>query len=209
MSKNKTKKDIYNDLTDSNNDKKEKIIKSASKILEKSNYYNMKTSEIAKKANVAEGTLYRYFKNKKEIFIETIKYVNNKLLQTILKDVSEEKTLEENLKTIGKTFFKFQNEINSYYTILYKAFSEVDDKEIKNEIFRVYTIGINKVKEFIIGGLEKINLPYDEKKVEIMLMMLWGFGDIYWKRMNIDNQLKFDDKYIQMMIDIVKTFLIL
>lgn len=192
-----------------NNNKKEIIINAAIEILKNSNYYNMKTSEIAKIANVAEGTLYRYFKNKKDIFIETIRYVNNKFLDILLSEVSSDKTLEQNLKSIGKVFFKFQEEINTYYSILYKSFSEVDDRELKREIFNVYQIGITKVKDIIIDGMKKINLAYDEKKVEIMLMMLWGFGDIYWKRINVDKSLYFDEKYVQMMIDIVKTFLIL
>ena len=53
-------------------DKYELIINSAIELLQTENYQNMKTATIAKGAGIAEGTIYRYFKNKKEIFEEVI-----------------------------------------------------------------------------------------------------------------------------------------
>lgn len=48
--------------------KKQQIIQAATEVFGNSNFQNTAISEIAQKANVAEGTLYQYFKNKEDLF---------------------------------------------------------------------------------------------------------------------------------------------
>jgi len=48
--------------------KRQRIIQAAAEVFGNSNFQNAIISEIAQKANVAEGTLYQYFKNKEDLF---------------------------------------------------------------------------------------------------------------------------------------------
>ncbi len=48
--------------------KRESIIQAAIEVFSKNNFRNSSISEIAQKANVAEGTIYQYFKNKEDLF---------------------------------------------------------------------------------------------------------------------------------------------
>jgi TetR/AcrR family fatty acid metabolism transcriptional regulator len=48
--------------------KRQQIIQAAAEVFGNSNFQNAIISEIAQKANVAEGTLYQYFKNKEDLF---------------------------------------------------------------------------------------------------------------------------------------------
>ena len=48
--------------------KRQQIIQAAAEVFGSSNFQNASVSEIAQKANVAEGTLYQYFKNKEDLF---------------------------------------------------------------------------------------------------------------------------------------------
>jgi len=48
--------------------KKQLIIQAAIEIFSKNNFQNATIAEIARKANVAEGTIYQYFKNKEDLF---------------------------------------------------------------------------------------------------------------------------------------------
>ncbi len=50
-------------------EKRERILRSATKIFARKGFYNAKISEIAREAGVADGTIYLYFKNKDEILI--------------------------------------------------------------------------------------------------------------------------------------------
>jgi len=50
------------------NIKKQLIIQAAIEVFSKNNFPNSTISEIAQKADVAEGTIYQYFKNKEDLF---------------------------------------------------------------------------------------------------------------------------------------------
>ena len=52
-----------------NTEKRERIIGAAVKVFAKNGFHNSKVSEIAKEADVADGTIYLYFKNKDDILI--------------------------------------------------------------------------------------------------------------------------------------------
>jgi TetR/AcrR family fatty acid metabolism transcriptional regulator len=48
--------------------KKKQIIEAAIEVFSKNNFQNSTISQIAQKAEVAEGTIYQYFKNKEDLF---------------------------------------------------------------------------------------------------------------------------------------------
>lgn len=48
-------------------DKREAILRAATEVFARNGYFNSKVSDIAKSANVADGTVYLYFKSKEEI----------------------------------------------------------------------------------------------------------------------------------------------
>ncbi len=48
--------------------KRQQIIQAAAEVFGGSNFQNASVSDIAQRANVAEGTLYQYFKNKEDLF---------------------------------------------------------------------------------------------------------------------------------------------
>ena len=63
-------------------DKYQRIINAALKVFSKKGFYNSRVSEIAKEAEVADGTIYLYFKNKDDILIsvfetEMVKMINS------------------------------------------------------------------------------------------------------------------------------------
>jgi len=56
-------------VKDKDKSKHDKIIEGAIKVFARKGFYNAKVSEIAREANVADGTIYLYFKNKDDILI--------------------------------------------------------------------------------------------------------------------------------------------
>src|ERR1051325_8083073 len=48
-------------------DKREAIMRAATKVFARSGYFNSKVADIAREAGVADGTVYLYFKSKEEI----------------------------------------------------------------------------------------------------------------------------------------------
>jgi TetR/AcrR family fatty acid metabolism transcriptional regulator len=50
-------------------EKYQKIIQAATKVFARKGFYNSKVADVAKEANVADGTIYLYFKNKDDLLI--------------------------------------------------------------------------------------------------------------------------------------------
>jgi AcrR family transcriptional regulator len=70
-------------------DKKSKILEASLELFGKRGYFETDVDSIAKKANVGKGTIYLYFKNKKELFISTINYAINNCNEEIKKSVEK------------------------------------------------------------------------------------------------------------------------
>lgn len=163
-------------------DKREIIIEAASELLINENYQTMKTANLANLAGVAEGTLYRYFKNKKEIFISVVEYLVEKVLKHFFADVNTGNELINNIEIIRGNIRFIVNE-NKFKSIVYgKVFSEIDDEEIKKIMKNMMDQGIFKIKEMFDGAKNRgeINLTNDE--LEIISLTFWGIADFYIRR---------------------------
>jgi AcrR family transcriptional regulator len=96
------------DLSDKNlSDKEKRILQSAIKIFSEKGFSGTTTSEIAKDAKVAEGTIFRYFRTKKDILrgilIQAINVVSGNLVMHPVEKIllsSEDKDLRIILKEL-------------------------------------------------------------------------------------------------------------
>jgi DNA-binding transcriptional regulator YbjK len=182
---------------------KDQIISAAIVILEKQNYQNMTTSAIARKAGIAEGTIYVHFKSKKELFIAVLRHISDALSSLLINGVSPDKDIKENLRVLAENFIFMKDKTDRYYRIIYKAFSEVEDDEIKYELGQIYTGGIKKIREIIWWSIKKEGIKVAEQRIETILIMLWGIGDIMWKQKVISNNRQIDEHMISRIIDTV------
>ena len=70
-------------------DKHQRIINAALKVFAKKGFYNSRVSEIAKEAEVADGTIYLYFKNKDDILISVFETEMKKMIINMKKELSK------------------------------------------------------------------------------------------------------------------------
>jgi TetR/AcrR family fatty acid metabolism transcriptional regulator len=74
-------------------EKRDRILRAAVKIFSRKGFFNSKVSEIARAAEVADGTIYLYFKNKDDLLISVfehrMKQVNDDLREEIAKHAPE------------------------------------------------------------------------------------------------------------------------
>lgn len=83
-----------------NPDKRERILRAATKVFAKNGFYATRVSEIAKEAGVADGTIYLYFENKDDVLISIFQDRIGKLL-TILREIAaREVSVEERIVAV-------------------------------------------------------------------------------------------------------------
>ena len=81
-------------------EKRELIIQTAIKLFTENGFDNTSTASITKKAKVATGTLFHYFKNKKELISEAYLETKREFFAELKKNLSEEDSTENALKKI-------------------------------------------------------------------------------------------------------------
>ena len=79
-------------------DKHEKIIQAAIKVFARKGFYTSKISEIAKEAQVADGTIYLYFKNKDDILINIFEKKMKEIIVKMESALESEKTPLDKLR---------------------------------------------------------------------------------------------------------------
>ncbi|MCX8058433.1 MAG: TetR/AcrR family transcriptional regulator [Spirochaetes bacterium] len=187
--------------------KKDLIIDTAIEILKESNYHNMKTSIIAKKLNIAEGTIYIYFNSKKEIFIEAIEKVSNNLLNFFIDIIDKERSLKENLENLANNFLINNEFFFNNYNVLYKSFSEVDDDKIKEKLSLIFDKSISYIYEKITQIKELTNKKIEKEKIKLIILFLWGLGDISWKKWTISNKNLIEEFDYRIIVDFIYSLL--
>ncbi len=90
-------------------EKKNRIIDAAYKIFSEKGYNNTNTIEIAKEAGIATGSVYAYFKDKKDIFLETLNrcYGNNfmELIINKFEEIPKDEDLLNVIRIIIRAIF--------------------------------------------------------------------------------------------------------
>lgn len=158
-------------------------MKAAGEILNEEGVQALTTKKLAEKLGVAEGTLYRHFKSKDEIFQTMVEYAMNNTterLQTILnkEDASEMKKIT--------TFFESQIKFIEAHSFLLKIIF-TESIAIKNSPsthhIQVMLLIKNKIEQDIKRGQKKgiirNDIPYDAITHIIMssyrmLMVKWS-----------------------------------
>ena len=74
------------------NSKRRRILDAAVKVFSKHGFYNSKVAQVAREANVADGTIYLYFKSKEDILIQVF-------VDTMEMAISKQRMALEGLRT--------------------------------------------------------------------------------------------------------------
>lgn len=135
-------------------EKKLKILEAAIKVFSEKGFEGSRTSEIAKEANVAEGTIFKYFKTKKDILLSLLLPLTLKFIKPFAMKSAEE--------------------------ILNKGKDEPVDEVLKNLLLdRLHLVKKNMplVKTVVIESLyhEELLVPIKEKLAPQVIELLDGY----------------------------------
>jgi TetR/AcrR family fatty acid metabolism transcriptional regulator len=168
-------------------DKHERIIDAAIKVFAKKGFFNAKISEIAKEANVADGTIYLYFKSKDDILIHLFEESMDRLIKLIQTELAKEDNPISKLKRFIQLHFTLVEGNPNLAEVITVELRQSNKfmKEYDNVKFRDYLNLISSViregqaqgmirrevkpaiiKRALFGALDEVTLPWalSEKK---------------------------------------------
>jgi TetR/AcrR family fatty acid metabolism transcriptional regulator len=82
-------------------DKREAILRAATRVFARNGYFNSKVSDIAKAAGVADGTVYLYFKSKEEILHSIFERTMNEGIEQVKGQLAEIADAREKLRRLA------------------------------------------------------------------------------------------------------------
>lgn len=83
-------------------DKREAILRSAIKVFARKGYFNSKVSDIAGKAQIADGTVYLYFKSKEEILHSIFDRMMSEFITEGKKEIAEINEADKKIQRIAE-----------------------------------------------------------------------------------------------------------
>jgi TetR/AcrR family fatty acid metabolism transcriptional regulator len=83
-------------------DKREAILRAAIKVFARNGYFNSKVSDIAREANIADGTVYLYFKSKDEILHSIFDRAMDEFISEGKREIAEIERADEKLRRIAQ-----------------------------------------------------------------------------------------------------------
>jgi len=134
--------------------RKNQILDAATLIFSEKGFSKANTDEIAKKANLGKGTLYRYFKNKKDIFFSVVDRGLSKLKERILKEVEKVKDPLKKIENAIKAYLSFFEENKNFVGMLIHEQSSFR-KRIAKRYFEHYYGNIDRIKKTFKTGIEQ------------------------------------------------------
>jgi AcrR family transcriptional regulator len=179
------------------------IVNAAFGLLSEGNFQSMGTAKVAREAGISEGNIYRHFSGKKELFLATLRKASEELRALLTRGTGRNHTLRENMEILAKNFFPGDPEVRKRYCIVYKAFSEVEDPSVREALGEVWKQGLDAVRKIIQWSIEKREISPDSDRMELVPTLLWGFGDMMWKKSVMGLDIPPESPMVQDSIDLV------
>ncbi|RLG29649.1 hypothetical protein DRN98_08200 [Methanosarcinales archaeon] len=134
--------------------RKKQILDVASLIFSKNGFSRANTDEIARAANLGKGTIYRYFKNKKELFLSVVDRGLDKLKDAILIEVEKSDDPLKKIENAIKTYLSFFEKNKNLIGILIHEQSSFQ-KRIAERYFEHYYGNVDRIRQTFKAGIEQ------------------------------------------------------
>ncbi|MEK4304982.1 MULTISPECIES: TetR/AcrR family transcriptional regulator [Oceanobacillus] len=151
------------------------IIEAAVKVIAENGYHGSQVSKIAKEANVADGTIYLYFKNKEHILVSLFEVKMGEFINQIAKAIEENDSASNQLYTLIKMHF---TQLSSDYYLAIVTQLELRQSNISlrlqiNQVLKPYLTVIDGI---IQKGMEQQHFRED-LNIPLVRQMIFGTLD--------------------------------
>jgi TetR/AcrR family fatty acid metabolism transcriptional regulator len=161
--------------------KHQKIIQAAVRVFAEKGFYNSRVSEIAKEANVADGTIYLYFKNKDDILISLFEEEFGQIVENMRKELEREKDVLRKIKRFAITHLSIVSKQQHLGEVLGVEVRQ-SSKFMKEYINTPFIEYLNLIRSIVLEGQER-GLIRKDLTPGIMKRALFGALDEmarYW-----------------------------
>lgn len=163
-------------MTDSAEEKEQRILKTAIQLFGRDGYYGTRMSEVASKSRVSPKTLYRFFSGKKELFISARQHAYDKLVRDTIATVRPELVGLDSfttVKTVLKSYSGFIRRNRGLARILAESIAVVDE-DIRRDQEESFVRAVQAMTSFFRKDVERgrVELVADPGEVAWLFLSL-------------------------------------
>lgn len=162
-------------MKNNNRPKYNLIIEAAVDVIAENGYHASQVSKIAKKAGVADGTIYLYFKNKEDILVSVFEEKMGQFIDHIASAIKEKKNASEKLLTLIEMHFG-QLAANHHLAIVTQLELRQSNLSLRQQINRILKPYLVVIDETVREGIQQ-NLFRSDINVPLMRQMIFGALD--------------------------------
>ncbi len=154
------------------NHRREQIIDSAAELFANLNFHQVLMDDVARRANLAKGTIYNYFKTKEELYLAIISDRLQHLLEILQRRVDTRNDSLTNLRRMIVHLYSFFAKYSHFFDIWYREKARLDLKG-ESQIARQY----QELRRLFVAVLQKgisdgILIEHDSDFVADLIMGL-------------------------------------
>lgn len=156
-------------------DKRSKIIEAAIVVFSQRGFYNSTVADVAREANVADGTIYLYFKNKEDLLISIFEHSIDFFIQAGLKEIDKLSDPVEKLRRFVSLHLRLVQKNQDLAQVIQIELRQSSKfmKEYRNEKFFEY---LDIVQSILEEG-QKVNVFRENINPTILKRAIFGAVD--------------------------------
>ncbi len=152
--------------------RRDEILSAAIKVFSRKGFYLATTDAIIKEAKIGKGTMYRYFKNKENLFLEIVLAGLDELDENIRMATDKIKDPIKNLEAAVHTYLLFFEKNPLFLDMIVHQQSEFK-KKVSNRYFEHFHGNIDKIRTIFKNGIRK-NLIKKNIDIDNCIWILTG-----------------------------------
>ncbi|TCT25053.1 TetR family transcriptional regulator [Melghiribacillus thermohalophilus] len=158
-----------------NKPKYKQIIDAAVEVIAENGYHASQVSKIAKKAGVADGTIYLYFKNKEDILVSVFREKMGEFIEKIREEITKKESAEDKLYSLIEIHFK-QLSLNHQLAIVTQLELRQSNKDLRMKINNSLKGYLAIIDQILKEGIEE-GLFHPQINIKLLRQMIFGTVD--------------------------------
>ncbi|HEY5531091.1 MAG TPA: TetR/AcrR family transcriptional regulator [Candidatus Anoxymicrobiaceae bacterium] len=159
-----------------NGPKYDQIILTSIEVFSRTNYETATTALLSKEAGIAEGTLYKYFPGKKELFLACCRHIEGMLIERYREIYEETKDKPvEFLKRVANSYLDFVTENPNRRKFLAFVLNNTFDDDFRAELEQFLKQNVGATERMIKLGIQKGEIRDDIDPTAAAWMFVGGY----------------------------------
>ncbi|MEN1968285.1 TetR/AcrR family transcriptional regulator [Lentibacillus sp. N15] len=158
-----------------NKPKYKQIIEAAVVVIAENGYHASQVSKIAKKAGVADGTIYLYFRNKEDILVSLFEEKMGQFVEQTIKSINQKQNASEKLQVLIEMHFR-QLAKDHHLAIVTQLELRQSNKDLRIKINNVLKPYLAVIDHLILEGIEE-KIFRDDLNLPVVRQMIFGTLD--------------------------------